>query len=447
MTNSKRPFYIFYTLLAITLVSLFLNLELWKEKKVIDWDVTQYYSYVPATFLYQDYSFQNADKLWGWAHLKLTPMEDSIHIYPVKMTYGVALFYTPFFLGAHAYTVYTKSFFADAFGPPYKIGLLLSSLTFALIGLWFFGNWLHNYVSSIVASIVTLVIFTGTNLAFYTFIEPMSHVYAFALVSIILYCFSKYLNRQKTSLAITISILSGILILVRPTNIIILLFLLSMLWLKRKQLDTKTLKRHLLIAIPLAAIVWIPQFIYWKHMTGQWLFYSYNDERFFFTDPEIWKGLFSYRKGWFVYSPVLFLAIPGFWLLFRKHRDTAIAALLTLFVGLWVTFSWWCWWYGGGFGARPMIEFLPFMGLAIAFLFQASLKSSLLASLPTFLIASILCLTSLRLTQLYSRKFIHPDSMSKELFWAQIFQDDLAKNYFNLVAPPDYEKAKRNEDF
>lgn len=48
---------------------------------------------------------------------------------------------------------------------------------------------------------------------------------------------------------------------------------------------------RLLAVIAIAAFaVWVPQLIYWKEMTGQWLYYSYgSNERFFFGDPAIIK--------------------------------------------------------------------------------------------------------------------------------------------------------------
>jgi hypothetical protein len=35
-----------------------------------------------------------------------------------------------------------------------------------------------------------------------------------------------------------------------------------------------------------------------------------------------------------------------------------------------VTASWWCWWYGGGLGMRPYVEYLVLFVLPIAFLWQ-----------------------------------------------------------------------------
>ena len=59
----------------------------------------------------------------------------------------------------------------------------------------------------------------------------------------------------------------------------------------------------------MVVLVWVPQMIYWNEMTGHWLYFSYgSDERFFFGDPAIIKGLFSYRKGLFIYTPLLLFA-------------------------------------------------------------------------------------------------------------------------------------------
>ena len=372
--GSQRFFNVsFFTFGAVVLI-IFCTSKYWETKPVIDWDITQYYSYLPATFIYQDYAFSDPDTLWQQAHLKFTPIADGSGIQPVKMTYGVATLYAPFFLAAHTYSKNSSDFSPNGFSIPYKFALLLSSLTFALIGLWFFGRWLLNFFSPLVSLSTTVVLFAGTNLAYYTLVEPMSHVYGFALFSILLFFINKYLKGQKTWMAITFGFITGFLVLIRLTNLILLIFPALLLYINLKTLNRKAFLKHLLIVILIGVIVWVPQFVYWKHMTGKLLFYSYNEEGFFFSDPEIWKGLFSYRKGWFVYSPLLFLTIPGFILLFLKNKKLTLASGITLVTGLWVTFSWWCWWYGGGLGARAMIEYLPIMGLTIAMLFQTVLK-------------------------------------------------------------------------
>ncbi|MCK4829144.1 hypothetical protein KA005_76180, partial [bacterium] len=43
-------------------------------------------------------------------------------------------------------------------------------------------------------------------------------------------------------------------------------------------------------------LVWVPQFFYWKEITGSYFYFSYQERAmFFFNDPEIINVLFSYR--------------------------------------------------------------------------------------------------------------------------------------------------------
>lgn len=62
-----------------------------------------------------------------------------------------------------------------------------------------------------------------------------------------------------------------------------------------------------------ALVVFIPQFLYWKHVTGQFIFFSYkNTEGFDFMKPHILNVLFSFKKSLFVYTPVLIFVVAGF---------------------------------------------------------------------------------------------------------------------------------------
>ena len=88
---------------------------------------------------------------------------------------------------------------------------------------------------------------------------------------------------------------------------------------------------QLFIIIFFAFLVWIPQLLYWKTVTGNYLFYSYADEGFFFLNPQILKGLFSYRNGWLIYSPVMFFALLGIPFLYRYAKDFFLPVMLFFF--------------------------------------------------------------------------------------------------------------------
>ena len=46
----------------------------------------------------------------------------------------------------------------------------------------------------------------------------------------------------------------------------------------------------------------------WKWQTGSWVVYSYKDEGFDFMHPHFWEFLFSFQKGWLLWSPIIGIA-------------------------------------------------------------------------------------------------------------------------------------------
>ncbi len=409
---------------------------------MIDWDITLYYHYLPAIFIYDDLKFEEPVAEWGKRHFYMKTDQEGNKF--VKMTAGPAILYSPFFFVAHLYASITD-FEADGFSPPYRLALLAAALAYALAGLYFLKRFLQYYVNPGLASLTAVLIFAGSNLPHYSFVEPMSHVFSFALVCLILWRFQEYRQTQKLKEVIIMGLAAGFMILNRPTNVIILLFpIILLVW--NSSLKGKQWFQHGALAALLILIAISPQLFYWRYMTGNWIIYSYTEEGFFFLNPQIWKGLFSYRKGWLVYSPILFLSLPGFILLMRKYKKEGIAALITLFIGLWVTFSWWCWWYGGSFGARALIEFLPFMALALALFLEFLFQHRLVFKIPGLLVISFLAVWSIFMNKQYKSTIIHWDSMTKELFWKQFFKDHYIKDHGSYLDPPDYDAALKGEE-
>lgn len=432
-----------HQLLILVCAVVFVTSRFWDKKPVIDWDITLYYHYLPALFIYDDLKFEQPVAEWGKRHFYMKTDEEGNRF--VKMTAGPAILYSPFFFGAHAFALSSDQFEADGFSAPYRLALLAAALAYALAGIYFLKRFLQYYVSPGIASLSAVLIFAGTNIPHYSFVEPMSHVFSFALVSLILWRFEVYRKSIALREVLIMGLSAGLIILSRPTNILVLLFPLILIFLD-KPLKGKQWFIHGGLAALLILIAVSPQLFYWKYMTGHWIVYSYTEEGFFFLDPEIWKGLFSYRKGWFVYSPLLFICLPGFYYLIRNRLKEGIATLVTLLFALWVTFSWWCWWYGGSFGARALIEFLPFMALALAFSLTWLLKQKAYFKVPGLLVISFLAVWSVFMNKQYKSAIIHWDSMSKELFWKQFFIDHYVKDHGKYLDPPNYEAALKGED-
>ncbi|MDZ7848080.1 MAG: hypothetical protein U5L96_15740 [Owenweeksia sp.] len=167
MKDSTIKYYSNYTKItfigiAVLMLLCFFIIKPWNKKQVIDWDISYYYSYLPATFIYGDYNFNEKDSLWTTAHFRFTQLEDGGQT--PKMTAGLAVLYSPFFLAAHAYASLSEYYPANGFSTPYQFSILFSALVYALIGLWFFGKWMRYFFSSAVVASCMALLYLGTNI-------------------------------------------------------------------------------------------------------------------------------------------------------------------------------------------------------------------------------------------------------------------------------------------
>lgn len=432
---------VFGLLLALSLFY-FSQAKIWQSKAVIDWDVTLYYAYLPGLFIEGDLRFEDLPEAWSERHFFLNENAEGQRY--LKMTGGLALLYSPFFALGHLYASLSDGYPADGFSAPYRFALLLSSLCYAFLGLHFLRLLLRRFFRPGAVALSLAALLIGTNLAYYSFVEPMTHAYNFFLVAFFLWAYFRYRQKAHWHWALSLGLSLGLLSLIRPVDFLIVLFPLLHLWQKPPE-HWGTVARHAILAAGAALLIWLPQMAYWHYSTGHWLVYSYNEEGFFWLEPKILAGLFSFRKGWWLYSPVLLLMLPGFFALYRQHKALFWPSLLSLIAVLWVTFSWWCWWYGGGFGARPLIDFLALAAFPLSagwqWLWQAGPLRKGLALL--FLAASLHY--SYTLQRQYYWGLIHWDSMSAELYWRQIYRWSPAENYESLLDPPDYEAALKGE--
>lgn len=161
--------------------------------------------------------------------------------------------------------------------------------------------------------------------------------------------------------------------MIRPTNALIIAFIPFLFssneeFLKRiiglfKQWKHVVLAL-LLFLIPITIQVW---FFYLQMV--QIRLNSYSDEGFTnWNNPYFWEILFGFRKGIFIYGPILFLLIPGLIWLFFKNKRMFAGLFIFILLSTYVLSSWWCWWYGGSLGFRPIIDFYGIWVIPIAFL-------------------------------------------------------------------------------
>jgi len=428
----------------------------WKdEQRVIEWDAISYYAYLPATFIHHDLSLSFADGYAGPHKLIVWPESGPAGKHVIKTTMGLSLLWMPFFLAGHVAALISGAD-AGGYSEPYKFFLLVSALVFMFIGLIYLRRILLVQASDKITAIVLASFAFGTNLYWYTLFQgTMAHVYSFALICAFIWYSIKWHISEKCAVmhAIRLGALLGLISLIRPTNIIIIVFFLlygvsSFRDLRDRITGLLTGYRQVLLMALTVIVVWLPQMIYWKEMTGHWLYFSYgSDERFFFADPAIMKGLFSWRKGLFVYTPLLLFSFAGIITLWIRRSPHALPITVFVPLNIYIIFSWWCWWYGGGFGQRAFIDSYALMAVAAAALLTTSLadvkKRGRAITLSVFLL--LMSLGIFNNIQYYYGA-IHWDSMTKEAYFDSLSRVRPSARFQELLEAPDYEKAREGAD-
>ncbi len=434
-------------LIAVVSITNFRNKGLWRQSdKIIAWDVISYYAYLPAAFIYNDLALDFIDDDPEYFSDKIWPelTEDGSRV--IKTTMGLSYMYLPAFFAGHV-AASISDHDANGYSAPYRYSLQLGGILIMLISFFIIRKILLRYFNDITTAVTILLLAFATNIYYYGTIESSyPHIYSFFLISLFLALTIRYYERQGHVNIILIGLLLGLITLVRPTNIIIVLVFL--LWeidsYKKFSARIKLLTGNLLhpgLFITCFFIPWIPQMIYWNEITGSLFYFSYTGERFFFGNPHIIDGLFSFRKGLILYTPIVILMWFGIYFMNKKLKTTRPAIILFTIINSYIIFSWWCWWYGGCYGQRPFIDSFALYALPLAALIDRFFNLKTVGKLISGIILFMLLVHGIYQTTQYYFGAIHWDSMTRESYFDSFGRLKPSVNFYNLLKEPDYEKA------
>jgi hypothetical protein len=385
-----------YRQLALTIIAgvylvSFFNYNQWNKGAIIGGgDPMGYYIYLPSIFIHHDivslkqtaqtlFSYKvyppNSNSPCGIAECYVTPTGNSV----IKYTLGAAILQAPFFAIAHG-IAYIGGYTTDGFSLPYVFMNGLSILIYSLLGLFFIGKVLSRFVSDSATALTLLAIALGTNLfAQQINMGAMSHPSLFFLYAVLLYATIQVFDSKKLNYTYLIAIALGLIACIRPNEIVVAVFpfLYGVYSIKTwKERSTWIFQNRMLLfkAIALFLLPIFPQLLYWKLVSGSWLFYSYGNEGFDFLHPHILDGLFCFKNGWLSYTPIMFFALIGMVLMHNKNKKILLPLLTFLAIHIYVINCWWCWHYVNGFGNRPMVETYPLMALPFAYFAEWTIR-------------------------------------------------------------------------
>ncbi len=425
-----------------------------KWNTLYHWDQAGYFAYLPAVFIYDgDFSFEFYDDL-GFRSKEFTKEYRGTRIN--KYHTGPAVLLSPFYAIGHALAI-KRGEPLNGFSEPYKHLVTLGCLFYVTLGFFLLRRLLLRYFSDPITALTLLALAFGTNLLYYASHEGlMSHAYSFFLFAALLLSGVKYVeDRRKWALLIT-GFIAGLIAATRLPNGLV--FLIPFLWGVQHWKDVG--ERFVRLgqdwpwafgALILFLLGMSPQLAYAYAQTGHWLINAYEGEHFYFGQPLFGKILWSYRKGWLVYTPIMLFALVGFaWL--KKYCAPAFYGVsIYLILHLYLISCWGVWWYGGSFGMRTMVESYAILSLPLACFLHHFLQIPIRRYWFVALFPWLIGLNLLQ-THQYSRGIIHHDSMTKKAYWTVFghihpIHPEVKAEMKKQTSFPNYKKANRDPNY
>jgi hypothetical protein len=416
----KKPTAVFFLFLAVITIDRGNRWKDWDDQAgPFTYDVKEYYAPLPY-FLLNDHDNSLA------AFIQQKPR-----------TIGMAMMYTPFFAAGHL-AAKVSGAETNGFSKPYQEAVHYGTLLYFFIGLWVCRKSLVKYFSEAVSCICLAVLVFGTNLFYYTYsFGEMPHVYLFFLYTLFIHYSMHWVEKTGRKPLLVMAALLGLIVLIRPTDGLIILFPLLFKVDSRSRMKERVRNLFqpvvLLPALLLFIVPFLLQLIYWKIVMGSWIMDTYQGQRFFFGDPQLLNFLLSYRKGWLVYTPVMIFSLIGMILLWRRRKEFFWPVVLYFVLSVYLLSCWWDWAFGGSFGCRALVQSYALLSFPLAAcidLFWYGVKNMAvkysLRVLWLGLLAFFIYLNLLQSEQ-YNYNVISWNGMTKEAYWSVFMKEDISE--------------------
>lgn len=348
----------------------------------ISYDVSGYYHYLPAIFIYNDIRKQNWTADINQKYLP-SPIYDQSFDHAAsgnkvnKYAIGQAVLFSPFFMIAHTYATITKTFPADGYSKPYQFAIWTGGLLISILGLVLLNKILVCYFTEETTAWTLIALGVATHWLEYAAISNgMNHTWLFTILCALILFSRKFHTKADWGSAIGIGVSLGLAILTRPTAIV--WSLIPLLWNIRSIHErSKFITAHwqkIVTAILICGLIYSIQLIYWKYVTDSWIVYSYGEQKLKLTRLLISKNLFSPNIGWWTYTPLMLITMLGWYEVYRKFKPLFWPLFLTSFIAIYLTFSWRYWDTGGGLGHRDLIQIYPLLSFPLACVIEWLIK-------------------------------------------------------------------------
>jgi len=397
----------------------------------INADGIGYYDYLPSIIIHHDLLRKNDSIL---ENPSLYNRINSIGAYVDynnlkvnKYPCGTALLQLPFFTYAYLTSI-PEGDINDGYQRPFQKTVLYAAIFYLFLSILFLKKILVLYdIKKHIIIFCQIILVLATSVTHYSNYDAgFSHIYSLFAITAFIYFIKSFLKNKKINHFILASVFGGLIFILRQPNILIVLFVPFLAGSKENlRIAFTTLftnMRSFILSVVLFLGICSIQLILWYSQTGDFFVYSYQGESFNFLDPQFYSILFSYKKGLFVYTPVLLIAtLSIIWFAYKKHFYLLFTWVAFFVLLTYVLSSWHAWHYACSYGLRAYIDYYTI------FLIPFGLMLDRIKKAPRLLIM-ILSLSTVPLniiqTYQYKELILHWYEMDKEKYWKVFLKTD-----------------------
>jgi hypothetical protein len=412
--------------------------------KTIKADGMGYYDYLPSLFIHHDLIRKDnriREDSIIYHRIKTLKLYVDFGDFKVnKYACGTALLELPFFACTYLATNLEGND-NDGYQLPFQRAIFYAAVFYLFLSIFFLKKLLELFeIKEYIITLSQLLLVLATSVTNYANYDAgFSHIYSLFAITAFLYFIRSYFRNKNLNHFILACFLGGLVIILRQVNILTILFVPflagSLSSLKDGFIHLLQNPKKLLIGIVLIFVVFFIQCLLWYLQTGQFIVYSYQGESFNFLKPQIFNILFSYKKGLFVYTPILFISLFSLiWFVYKRKYYLAFTWISFFIILTYVLSSWHSWSYGGSYGLRAYVDYYAMFFIPFALMLDGIKKGMKIV----FIILSLLTIP-LNIIQTYQYKeyILHWDHMDKEKYWTVFMKT--ANRYKGFVWKKNYD--------
>jgi hypothetical protein len=288
--------------------------------------------------------------------------DERASVYP----FGGPVLWVPFFLLCHLWLALLNRFggifSADGYSIPYQIAVGLGSLAYGCVGLGLVYRVLTDYFSRLLATFTVLVLCCGSFLVWYLVVESsMVHAMSMFATTLFLYVWHRTRRGRTRVQWAWLGASAGLMAMVRWQDVLFLVVPaldgLAQSWRSRTSPRVPGVIADGSIFGACALLACSPQLLFWRLVRGAWVSPPAAEHGVNLASSlHMADALFSPNHGLVSWTPLVYLALVGLPLFFRRDRMLFTVLMVGFLAQVYVNGTLDVGWGGSGFGARRFAD-------------------------------------------------------------------------------------------